>query len=57
MFTVEFPYAGQNIARRGNSRDYENTKDSIERMINSWFTEYEDADMSYILSYRQHDEG
>lgn len=57
QIAVTFPYAGQNIARRGNSRDYEKTKDSIEQMVNSWFTEYKDGDMSYINGYRHHDQG
>lgn len=54
---AEFPYAGQNIARRGNTRDYEKVPEAVERMTNAWFGEYVDADMSYIDAYRHHDEG
>lgn len=57
MIPVAFPYAGQNIAWRGNTRGYEKTKDAIEKMIRTWFTEYEDADMSYIDVYRHHEQG
>lgn len=53
----KFPYAGQNIARRGNTRGYEKTKSSIQKMITNWFLEYKDADMSYIKSYHNHKHG
>lgn len=54
---VAFPYAGQNIGWRGHRRDYEKTKDTVADMVNSWFTEYRGADMSYIYAYRRHDQG
>lgn len=54
---VKYPYAGQNIARRGNTRGYEKTKSSILKMISAWFIEYKDADMSYIKSYHNHKQG
>lgn len=55
--TAKFKYAGQNIARRGNSLEYENTDKAIERMVLDWFNEYPDANMSYIDAFRLHDEG
>lgn len=57
MSSEQFKYAGQNIARRGNTRDYENTDDAIEYMVMDWFNEYPDANMSYIDAFRLHDEG
>lgn len=48
----KYRWAGQNIARRGNTKGYEKTTVAIKNMITDWFTEYKDADMSYINSYR-----
>lgn len=56
-YSEKYPYAGQNIARRGNTRDYEKLKPSILKMIKAWFIEYKDADMSYIKSYHNHKHG
>lgn len=56
-FLAEFRYAGQNIAWRGNTAEYEKLQDSIREMIKTWFVEYKDADMSYIHAYRDHDQG
>lgn len=50
--TDKYRWAGQNIARRGNTKGYEKTTVAIKNMITDWFTEYKDADMSYINSYR-----
>lgn len=50
----KFPWAGQNIARRGNTKGYENTKSAIKHMINDWFIEYKDANMGIINSYHNH---
>lgn len=57
LFADKFKYAGQNIARRGNTRDYEDSKDAIEHMVMDWFNEYADANMSYINAFRVHDDG
>lgn len=32
-------------------------KSSVFKMINAWFVEYKDADMSYIKSYHNHKDG
>lgn len=53
----KFPYAGQNIARRGNTKGYEKLKTSVLKMVTAWFIEYKDADMSYIKSYHNHKYG
>lgn len=55
--TDKFPYAGQNLARRGNSQDYEVTASALKFMITDWFLEYKDANMSYIQRFRNHEQG
>lgn len=59
MFTFleKFPYAGQNIARRGNTNGYEITETAIQQMVTNWFLEYKDADMNYIKAYQNHKHG
>lgn len=55
IYTIDkYRWAGQNIARRGNTKGYENTNTSIKKMINDWFAEYKDANMSFINSYHNH---
>lgn len=53
----KFKFAGQNLARRGNTLQYENVPEAIARMIYGWFDEYQDANMDYISAYRNHDKG
>lgn len=53
----KFKFAGQNLARRGNTLQYENIPEAIARMIYGWFDEYQDANMDYILAYKDHEEG
>lgn len=55
--TDKFPYAGQNLARRGNTLDYEETASAIKFMITDWFLEYKDANMSYIERFRDTETG
>lgn len=57
MLLEKFPYAGQNIARRGNTKGYEKLKTSVLKMVTAWFIEHKDADMSYIKSYHNHKYG
>lgn len=52
-YLEKFPYAGQNIARRGTTDDYENPDAAIAEMMIDWFTEYKNADMSYIKSFHR----
>lgn len=54
VFLDKYRWAGQNIARRGNTKGYENTNTAIKKMINDWFVEYKDANMSFINSYHNH---
>lgn len=53
----KFRFAGQNIARRGNTKGYENTNTAIKKMVSDWFTEYKDASMKFINSYHNHPQG
>lgn len=55
--TEKFTWAGQNIARRGNTKGYEKLSISIKYMITDWFNEYQDANMGYIDSYQNHISG
>lgn len=51
LFSVcveNYPFAGQNIAYRRNSAEYEEKKSTTKEMITAWFNEYVDASMSDI---------
>lgn len=50
----KYRWAGQNIARRGNTKGYENTKTAIKNMVMDWFIEYKDANQTFINSYHNH---
>lgn len=52
--TNKYHWAGQNIARRGNTKGYEKTTNAIKNMVSGWFNEYKDANMNYINSYHNH---
>lgn len=52
--TNKYHWAGQNIARRGNTKGYEKISNAIKNMISGWFDEYKDANMNYINSYHSH---
>lgn len=43
--------SGQNIAYRGSTGGYENPDSAIKQMIDSWFSEYTNANMNYIHAY------
>lgn len=51
LFTVDYPYAGQNIAMVSHSASYHNLEDAIRKMFNEWFNEYVDCDVSTVKSY------
>lgn len=50
----QYPWAGQNIAYRGNTGGYEDPNLSIQQMIDSWFSEYKSANMNNIHAYPVH---
>lgn len=50
-------YAGQNIARRGNTAGYEEPDFAMKSMMSDWFTEYKEADMKFINSYHRPNQG
>lgn len=50
----QYPWAGQNIAYRGNTGGYEDPNLSIQHMVDSWFLEYKSANMNYIHAYPVH---
>ncbi|XP_055390549.1 uncharacterized protein LOC129619333 [Condylostylus longicornis] len=51
--TNNFPYAGQNIANVKKFNSDIDLKADITKMMNSWFDEYTDCDMSVIVSYHK----
>ncbi|XP_055390550.1 venom allergen 5-like [Condylostylus longicornis] len=51
--TNNFPYAGQNIAIAQKWNTDIDTKADIKEMMDDWFSEYKDCDMSFIDNYHK----
>lgn len=55
--TDYFLYAGQNIGQIASKKRHLDPAMVIERVIEGWFLEHRDADMSYIHKFRHHPGG
>ena len=49
--TISFPYAGQNIAMNSYSGQTFTVNELITGFVNDWFSEFKDANPSYVASY------
>lgn len=53
IYSEKHPLAGQNIGRRGSTREYQDLHSVILKIIKAWFSEHEDANMTYIDSFHE----
>jgi hypothetical protein len=54
-FLVRFRFAGQNLGYYGNSHYYRPTGAFIRGIMRAFYREYQDANMTYIRQYQDHD--
>lgn len=47
----KYPQAGQNIAFRASTKEYEDDNTAASKMIFKWFSEFQDTDMNVIKKY------
>lgn len=57
FFLAKFLYAGQNIGQISSKLKHLDPKLAIEKIIEGWFNEHNDADMSYCEHFRHHPDG
>lgn len=57
IFLENFLYAGQNIGQISSKTKHFEPKFVIEKIIEGWYNEHKDADMSYCQSFHHHPNG